>query len=72
MSVIENPHSIVQGLSRDLSIGKSLISNIFKRVKYNSYEERLVHELSEDNFDRKTKFCEYMTDQKYSNNNLIL
>ncbi|KAJ8953317.1 hypothetical protein NQ318_012111 [Aromia moschata] len=50
LSALENPHCTVRQVSRDLNIGKSSVSNIFKRV-------RLIHELAEDDFDRRTEFC---------------
>lgn len=68
LSAVENPHCTVRGLSRDFGIGKSSVSNIFKKVKYHPYKVRLIHELAEDDFDRRTEFCEYMMNQ---NNNFI-
>ncbi|KAJ8961926.1 hypothetical protein NQ318_021545 [Aromia moschata] len=64
LSALENPHCTVRQVSRDLNIGKSSVSNIFKRV-------RLIHELAEDDFDRRTEFCEYMMDHNNQNNGFI-
>ncbi|KAJ8956559.1 hypothetical protein NQ318_019283 [Aromia moschata] len=64
LSALENP-------SIDLNIGKSSVSNIFKKVKYHPYRVRLIHELAEDDFDRRTEFCEYMMDHNNQNNGFI-
>ncbi|KAJ8931856.1 hypothetical protein NQ318_009800, partial [Aromia moschata] len=32
---------------------------------------RLIHELAEDDFDRRTEFCEYMMDHNNQNNGFI-
>ncbi|KAJ8936324.1 hypothetical protein NQ318_007173 [Aromia moschata] len=61
----------VRQVSRDLNIGKSSVSNIFKKVKYHPYRVRLIHELAEDDFDRRTEFCEYMMDHNNQNNGFI-
>ncbi|KAJ8953322.1 hypothetical protein NQ318_012117 [Aromia moschata] len=71
LSALENPHCTVRQVSRDLNIGKSSVSNIFKKVKYHPYRVRLIHELAEDYFDRRTKFCEYMMDHNNQNNGFI-
>lgn len=71
LSAIENPHCTVRGLSRDLGIGKSSVANIFKKVKYHPYKVRLIHELSEDEFDRRTEFCEYMMNQNNFTDNVL-
>lgn len=71
LSAVENPHCTVRGVSRDLNIGKSSVSNIFKKLKYHPYKVRLIHELAEDDFDRRTEFCEYMMDQNIRNNTFI-
>ncbi|KAJ8957158.1 hypothetical protein NQ318_007718 [Aromia moschata] len=71
LSALENPHCTVRQVSRDLNIGKSSVSNIFKKVKYHPYRVRLIHELAEDDFDRRTEFCEYMMDHNNQNNGFI-
>lgn len=60
LSAIENPHINVRSLGDQYNIGKSSISNIFNAAKYHPYKVRLVHELAEDDFDRRTEFCEIM------------
>ncbi|KAJ8959321.1 hypothetical protein NQ318_022007 [Aromia moschata] len=42
-----------------------------KKVKYHPYRVRLIHELAEDDFDRRTEFCEYMMDHNNQNNGFI-
>ncbi|KAJ8942984.1 hypothetical protein NQ318_001708 [Aromia moschata] len=64
LSALENPHCTVRQVSRDLNIGKS-------SVKYHPYRVRLIHELAEDDFDRRTEFCEYMMDHNNQNNGFI-
>ncbi|KAJ8960414.1 hypothetical protein NQ318_013695 [Aromia moschata] len=71
LSALENPYCTVRQVSRDLNIGKSSVSNIFKKVKYHPYRVRLIHELAEDDFDRRTEFCEYMMDHNNQNNGFI-
>ncbi|KAJ8948566.1 hypothetical protein NQ318_007569 [Aromia moschata] len=72
LSALENPHCTVRQVSRDLNIGKSSVSNIFKKVKYHPYRVRLIHELAEDDFDRRTEFCEYMMDHNNQNNGAVV
>lgn len=51
LSLVENPHSTVQGLSRDLNTKKSTVSNIFKTGKIPSLPKVLIiHEMIEDDW----------------------
>ncbi|KAJ8946691.1 hypothetical protein NQ318_006948 [Aromia moschata] len=45
--------------------------NVQQDVKYHPYRVRLIHELAEDDFDRRTEFCEYMMDHNNQNNGFI-
>lgn len=58
LSAIEDPHVTVRQLANEYNIAKSSVSKIFKKVKYHPYKIRLLHELAEDDFDRRLQFCE--------------
>ncbi|KAJ8932897.1 hypothetical protein NQ318_008415 [Aromia moschata] len=72
LSALENPHCTVRQVSRGFEYWKVFsIEYIFKKVKYHPYRVRLIHELAEDDFDRRTEFCEYMMDHNNQNNGFI-
>lgn len=59
-SFVEGPHCTI---SRDLlqhDIARGSVHKILKLNKWYPYKISLVHELSEDNFDSWTQFCENM------------
>lgn len=58
LSVEETPNSTTRQLAQEFNVSKSTIGNIFRKTKYHPYKIRLVHELSEDDFDRRVQFCE--------------
>lgn len=60
LSVEETPNSSTRQLAREFNVSKSTIGNIFRKTKYHPYKICLVHELSEDDFDRRVQFCEQL------------
>lgn len=59
-SFVENPHISLRraALEHDISLGSA--SKIMKINKWHPYKIHLIQELSEDDFDRRTEFCETM------------
>jgi transposase len=61
LDVVENPKTSV--LQAAL--------NILKRAKYHPYKIHLVHELNEDDFDRRLQFCEVMMPMISDNDHFV-
>lgn len=45
-------------MSSQLSISRSSLQRVYKSLGYKPYIPRLVHELNEDDFDRRVEYCE--------------
>lgn len=54
----KEPRKSIREMSADLSISRSSVRRIYKSMGFKPYIPRLVHELNEDDFDRKIEFCE--------------
>ncbi|CAF2482543.1 unnamed protein product [Rotaria sp. Silwood2] len=54
----EEPQTSTRQMSSDLNISRSSIRHIYKALGYKSYIPRLVHELNEDDFERRVEYCE--------------
>lgn len=59
----ENPHLPTSQVALNLDISKSSVKNILKNAKYHPYKIRLIHELNEDDYDRRLQFCENMQER---------
>ncbi|KAJ8958658.1 hypothetical protein NQ318_016383 [Aromia moschata] len=46
-----------------------VLANLFKREKLRPYKLQLIHELNEDDFDRRAEFCEGIMERCNKNNN---
>ncbi|KAJ8970997.1 hypothetical protein NQ317_012110 [Molorchus minor] len=53
LTVQENPHVSTRQVAATMDISKSSISRVLLKHKYHPYKAKLVHELSEDDFDRR-------------------
>ncbi|KAJ8934037.1 hypothetical protein NQ318_020835 [Aromia moschata] len=60
LSFIEDPHSSIRRSAQQHEISKGSIGNILKRNKFHPCKVKLVHELIEDDPDRRIEFCETM------------
>lgn len=60
LAVQENPHVSLRDIESNQAIGKSTVHKILKSAKYHPYKVKLIHELNEDDFDRRAQFCEQM------------
>lgn len=60
VDIEENPHKPTRQLAADYEISQSSILRVFKSEKYHPYKVQLVHELNEDDSDRRIEFCEIM------------
>jgi transposase len=60
MSVVENPHVSTTVLSREVGISQGSVCKILHENKFKAYKIHLVHELNEDDFDRRVEYCDEM------------
>ena len=68
LHVQEDPHVSTRQLARDYNVSQASVCNLMKSVKWHPYKIQLLQELSEDDFDRRSEFCE--TVMELSNQNL--
>lgn len=58
-SILKNePRTSTRQISIDLNISRSSVRRIYKSMGFKVYIPRLVHELNEDDFDRRIEYCE--------------
>jgi hypothetical protein len=69
--VIENPKTSVQQLALNHNMSRRSIQKIMKREKFHPFKIQLLHELAEDDFDRRTEFCEIMINKINQDDNFI-
>lgn len=54
-----NPHSSIRQLSAEVNLGTSSVYKILKTGRYHPYKIINLHELNEDDPDRRSEFCEW-------------
>lgn len=54
----DNPHAAITTISNNFNLSVGSVHKILKVNKYHPYKIKLVHELLEDDFDRRVQFCE--------------
>lgn len=59
----ENPHRTTRDLAADYEIHHSSVAKYLKKHKWHAYKVKLVHELNEDDPDRRVEFCEIMMER---------
>lgn len=69
LEFMENPHTSSRHASTTLNVSHTSIVNILKENKMHPYKMISTQELMEDDFDRRTYFCELMMDML--DNNII-
>lgn len=60
LEVEENPNISSRQLSANHNVEQRTILRVLNKEKYHPYKIQLVHELSEDDPDRRTEFCDLM------------
>ncbi|KAJ8946525.1 hypothetical protein NQ318_004661 [Aromia moschata] len=76
LQVQDNPHSTTRQMGIDFNLSHTSVRNILHKQKCHPYKITLMHELSEDDFDRRNEFCEIMQircneDENFSGNILF-
>jgi len=59
-SFVEDPHTSIGNVAQEHQINLMSVHKILKQNKFHSFKVRLVHELNENDFDRRVEFCEIM------------
>lgn len=67
---IDNNTSVRKS-GREIGVSKSTVHRILKEQKFHLYIIKLVHELNEDDFDRRLEFCEYYSNLLSDHQNLL-
>ena len=58
-SILEKePQTSPHRMSLQLNISRSSVQRMYKSMGYKPYIPRLIHELNEDDFDRRIEYCE--------------
>ena len=58
-SILEkDPQTSTRQMSSGLNISRTSVQRIYKAMGYKAYVPRLVHELNEDDFDRRVEYCD--------------
>lgn len=60
LSFTEDPHCTIRKAAQEHGISSKSVHRILKKNKFHPFHVRLVHELNEDDFDRRVEFCEDM------------
>lgn len=60
LSFIDDPHSSTRKISQEHEISTMSVYKILQTNGFHPYKVKLVHELNEDDFDRRVEFCEDM------------
>lgn len=58
LTVQENPHATTTEMARHENVSQSFIAKFLTKMKFHPYKARLIHELTEDDPDRRIQFCE--------------
>lgn len=58
LSVEEHPHATTTEIALQENVSQSFVVKMLKKEKLHPYKVQLVHELSEDDPDRRLEFCE--------------
>lgn len=60
LSVRDNPHASTREIGLNFNISHFTVNGILKAEKYHPYKVHALHELTEDDPDRRNQFCENM------------
>nr|CAH7721594.1 unnamed protein product [Callosobruchus chinensis] len=67
-----NPTLSTRKMSEVTGISRSSIQRILKHYKWHPYKIQLLHELNEDDHDRRLQFCEIMSQLILNHPNYLL
>lgn len=60
LEVEDNPHSVSSEVASNNDVSQRTVLRVLKKEKYHPYKIKLLHELNEDDPDRRLQFCETM------------
>lgn len=63
----ENAHKSTRQIAAENNASKSSVLRVLKKEKYHPFKVHLVHELNEDDGDRRIEFCETMMNMCHAN-----
>lgn len=70
VALMENTQSI-RKVARESGFSTTSVFRILHKHKYHPYKIKLVHELNEDDFDRRLEFCELFSNRIENNEHLL-
>lgn len=62
LEITNNPHVNIRTIAGNCDLSSGSVSQILRKAKYHPYKVQLIHELLEDDFDRRVQFCEQIID----------
>lgn len=71
IEIEENPNISTRQLSLNHAVSKGSIQKILHSEKLHPYKPTLLQELSEDDYDRRVEFCEFMMERINNNPNFL-
>jgi predicted DNA-binding protein YlxM (UPF0122 family) len=71
LAVQENHHSTLREIAFSYDISVSTVQKVLRKTKHHPYKVCQVHELSEDDFDRRNQFCDQMQQLCNNDNNFV-
>lgn len=63
LHITENPHVSTRILSRELEISQSSVSRMVRKCNYHPYHMQLMQELTERDFPKRMRFCQWGVDK---------
>ena len=67
LEIQNNPHVAISTISSNCNLSSGSVSQILRANNYHPYKVQLIHELLEDDFDRRTQFCEQIIEMNNQN-----
>lgn len=71
LSIQEDPHCTLRKLAQHNETSMKSVHRVLKTNKFHPFKVTLVHELNEDDFDRRVEFCEDMMERVDNDPNFI-
>lgn len=68
---VENPHTSIRKSAMEHDVSHTSVLQILKRGKFHPFKIHLVHELLEDDFDRRVEFCDTVMEKCHVNPNFV-
>jgi hypothetical protein len=63
LEIEDNPNKSTRAISANHTVCHQTVFNVLQKAKYHPYKVTQVHELNEDDCDRRLEFCEVMNDK---------